>query len=113
MCGIVGIWELDGRKVERSTIRRFIAALAHRGPDGEGVLVADEGCLGLGHRRLAILDVSPAGEQPKRSASGRYDIAYNGDVYNFLELRAQLEQRGFRFLARTKRKSMAEWTPAE
>ena len=101
MCGIAGIWELEGRKVERSTIRRFIAALAHRGPDGEGVLVADEGRLGLGHRRLAILDVSPAGEQPMRSASGRYDITYNGEVYNFLELRAELEQGGFRFHSNT------------
>ncbi len=97
MCGIAGIWQLDGQMVEASTIRRFIGALAHRGPDGEGVLIEDGGRLGLAHRRLAILDLSVAAEQPMRSASGRYDIAYNGEVYNFLELRAELERDGLRF----------------
>jgi asparagine synthase (glutamine-hydrolysing) len=97
MCGIAGIWQLDGQKVERTTIERFIGALAHRGPDGEGVLSDDEGRLALAHRRLAILDLSAAGDQPMRSLSGRYDITYNGEVYNFLELRAELERDGFRF----------------
>ncbi len=97
MCGIAGIWQLDGQKVERSTIERFIGALAHRGPDGEGVLTEDEGRLALSHRRLAILDLSAAGDQPMHSLSGRYDITYNGEVYNFLELRAELERDGFRF----------------
>ena len=97
MCGIAGIWQLDGQKVERNTIERFIGALAHRGPDGEGMLNEDEGRLALAHRRLAILDLSTAGDQPMRSRSGRYDITYNGEVYNFLELRAELEEYGFRF----------------
>jgi asparagine synthase (glutamine-hydrolysing) len=97
MCGIAGIWQLDGQRVERTTIERFISALAHRGPDGEGVLKEDEGRLALAHRRLAILDLSAAGDQPMRSPSGRYDITYNGEIYNFLELRAELEQHGFRF----------------
>jgi asparagine synthase (glutamine-hydrolysing) len=97
MCGIAGIWQLDGQKVERTTVERFIGALAHRGPDGEGVLNEDEGRLALAHRRLAILDLSAAGDQPMRSLSGRYDITYNGEVYNFLELRGELERDGFRF----------------
>ena len=97
MCGIAGIWQLDGQKVDPTTIERFIGALAHRGPDGEGVLNEDEGRLALAHRRLAILDLSAAGDQPMRSVSGRYDITYNGEVYNFLELRAELERDGFSF----------------
>lgn len=97
MCGIAGIWQLDGRPVERTTIERFLAALAHRGPDGEGILLADDGRLALGHRRLAILDRSAAAAQPMRSASGRYDITYNGEIYDFVELRAELERAGCRF----------------
>jgi asparagine synthase (glutamine-hydrolysing) len=97
MCGIAGIWQLDGQRVERATIERFIRALAHRGPDGEGVLHEDDGRLALAHRRLAILDLSAAGDQPMRSESGQYDITYNGEIYNFLELRAELERYGFRF----------------
>jgi asparagine synthase (glutamine-hydrolysing) len=97
MCGIAGIWQLDGRPVQPSTIERFIGSLAHRGPDGQGVLIEDNGRLALAHRRLAILDRSAAGEQPMRSISGRYDITYNGEVYNFLELRSDLERDGFQF----------------
>jgi len=97
VCGIAGIWQLDGRHVEHATIERFIAALAHRGPDGQGVLIDDAGRLALAHRRLAILDLSAAAAQPMRSASGRYDITYNGEIYNFLELRTELESVGFRF----------------
>lgn len=97
MCGIAGIWQLDGQKVKRTTIERFIGALAHRGPDGEGVLNDDEGRLALAHRRLAILDLSARGDQPMRSLSGWHDITYNGEIYNFIELRAELERDGFRF----------------
>src|SRR5262249_12490041 len=69
----------------------------HRGPDGESVILEDEGRLALAHRRLKILDLSAAGDQPMRSASGRFDITYNGEVFNFVELRAELEQLGDRF----------------
>ena len=101
MCGIAGIWQRDGRPIERLTIDRFIRALAHRGPDGQGVLVDDGGSLALAHRRLAILDLSTAAEQPMRSQSGRYEITYNGEVYNFLELRSDLEAAGCRFRTET------------
>jgi asparagine synthase (glutamine-hydrolysing) len=97
MCAIAGIWQMDGRKVELATIERFIGALAHRGPDGQSLSIADDGRLALAHRRLAILDLSEAGRQPMRSASGRYEIIYNGEVYNFLELRSELARDGFRF----------------
>src|SRR4029077_11492723 len=97
MCGIAGIWQLDGQRVERATIERFIGALAHRGPDGKGVLSEGEGSLALAHRRLAILDLSAAGDQPMVSLNGRYAITYNGEIYNFIELRAELERHGFQF----------------
>ena len=70
-------------------------ALAHRGPDGEDCLI--DGPVGLGHRRLAIIDLTPAGRQPMRDRSGRYVITYNGEIYNYRELRAELEQLGHRF----------------
>lgn len=97
MCGIAGIWNRNGGVVESSAILRFVSALAHRGPDGQAAVSADEGRLALAHRRLAILDTTPAAAQPMRSASGRYDMIYNGEVYNFLELRAELEHLGHRF----------------
>jgi len=97
MCGIAGIWQLNGQIVERSTIQRFIGALAHRGPDGQGILSVDDGRLALAHRRLAILDLTAAASQPMHSQSGRYDITYNGEIYNFLEVRAELQSHGARF----------------
>ncbi len=95
MCGITGIWQLDGAPVDLSVLQAMTEAIAHRGPDGEGLKIA--GAIGLGHRRLAILDLSPAGHQPMSYANGRYWITYNGEVYNFLELRHELETLGHRF----------------
>lgn len=97
MCGIAGIWNLDGPPVEQATIGRFVTALAHRGPDGEGIALEDDGRLAIAHRRLAILDRSPAGAQPMVSASGRFVLAYNGEVYDFVELRDVLQRDGIRF----------------
>lgn len=71
MCGIAGIWQLDGQQVARATIDRFIGALTHRGPDGEGVLSEDEGRLALAHRRLAILDLSAAKRRPTDALPNR------------------------------------------
>jgi asparagine synthase (glutamine-hydrolysing) len=101
MCGISGIWQLDDRKVERRTAERFIAALAHRGPDGQATIIDDEGRLALGHRRLTILDPTDAADQPMRSASRRFVITFNGEIYNFRELRGDLESKGFRFGSET------------
>lgn len=95
MCGITGLWQLDGAAVDRESLEQMTRRLAHRGPDGAGLHL--DGSLGLGHRRLAILDLTPAGHQPMSYADGRYWITYNGEVYNFLELRHELESLGHGF----------------
>lgn len=95
MCGIAGIVQLDAQPVSPVNLRRMTDAIIHRGPDAEGHVV--DGCIGIGHRRLAIIDLSPAGNQPMQSVCGRYIISYNGEVYNYLSLRLQLESLGWRF----------------
>ncbi|MBK7945544.1 MAG: hypothetical protein IPJ85_09655 [Flavobacteriales bacterium] len=88
MCGIAGIHGLEGLHDPISLGRRMTDAIAHRGPDAEGVVRLGNNV--LGHRRLSIIDLSAAGNQPFTSADGRYTIAYNGEIYNYRELRAQL-----------------------
>lgn len=95
MCGIAGLLRLDGRPVSPAILKAMTDAIAHRGPDGEGHWV--EGSVGLGHRRLAIIDLSPAGHQPMLSHDRRYVLSYNGEVYNYRELRVELETLGHRF----------------
>ena len=99
MCGIAGILQIGGEREE--TLRRVASdmtdALVHRGPDGRGLWADAEAGIALGHRRLAIVDLSPAGAQPMHSACGRCVIVYNGEVYNAAPLRAELEARGIRF----------------
>ena len=111
MCGVAGVLNLDGAPVSPETLRRMTNALSHRGPDGEGLWI--EGAIGLGHRRLAIIDLSAAGRQPMQTADGRYVLSYNGEIYNFRELRAELESKGYRFRSRTDTEvllySLAEW----
>lgn len=94
MCGIAGVvtWRPEGVLGEQ--VERMIAPLVHRGPDDHGVWVDAERGVGLGHRRLSILDLSPQGHQPMASASGRYVIAYNGEIYNFAQIREQLCAEG-------------------
>jgi asparagine synthase (glutamine-hydrolysing) len=99
MCGVAGIISFDGRAVSGEVMARMTRAMAHRGPDGEGVFV--EGPAGLGHRRLAIIDLTDAGRQPMSTQDSRLTIAYNGEVYNFRELRAELESLGRHFHSRT------------
>jgi asparagine synthase (glutamine-hydrolysing) len=95
MCGICGIVGFDGKAASRTDLERMNAALAHRGPDGEGVFL--RGPVGLGHRRLSILDLTETGHQPMAYADERFWISYNGEVYNFVEVRAELEAKGVRF----------------
>lgn len=97
MCGIAGIWNFDGKPVEDVRISAFTDALAHRGPDGRGIWHDDQRGIALGHRRLAILDLSEAGKQPMVDPSARYTITYNGEIYNFVELRNELTQLGYVF----------------
>jgi asparagine synthase (glutamine-hydrolysing) len=99
MCGIAGILNLDGRPCEADEVRTITRALAHRGPDGEGVYT--DGPLGLGHRRLAILDLSEAGKQPMSCVGGRYWVSFNGEIYNFVELRKELKLEGYEFATQT------------
>lgn len=96
MCGIAGFLTVDTRLLESPSeaARRMAAAIAHRGPDDCGAWSDADAGVALGHRRLAILDLSPAGHQPMRSDSGRYVIAFNGEIYNHLEIRRELEALG-------------------
>lgn len=95
MCGIVGIWAPDGN-LERETVKAMTDSIAHRGPDMSGIHIeqTEPGTLGLGHRRLSILDVSENGSQPFDSSCGRYVLCYNGEIYNHLSIRAELEGEG-------------------
>jgi asparagine synthase (glutamine-hydrolysing) len=93
MCGITGIWSSPRAPHSPQLAETLTAALAHRGPDAQDVRSPAPG-VSLGHRRLSIIDLSPAGAQPMTSASGRLTIAFNGEVYNFASLRDQLEREG-------------------
>ena len=96
MCGIAGFMTNDPtlRASAEGVAASMALAIAHRGPDDAGTWVESSGRVGFGHRRLAIVDLSPAGHQPMTSAGGRFVIAYNGEIYNHLELRAQLMAAG-------------------
>lgn len=97
MCGIAGIWHLDGSNLDEEKLKRFTDSMSHRGPDGAGYRVFKNVQLGLGHRRLSILDLSDAGKQPMSFADHRYWITFNGEIYNFVELRKELEVKGYVF----------------
>lgn len=96
MCGLTGfLGEAAQRDNAEHIALRMAKQIAHRGPDDDGVWVDKEAGIALAHRRLAIIDLSSAGHQPMVSASGRYVAAYNGEIYNFRRLRAELEQTGY------------------
>jgi asparagine synthase (glutamine-hydrolysing) len=113
MCGICGIFNLNGEPVSPVNLRKMTDAMVHRGPDGEGFYI--DSFIGLGHRRLAIIDLSPAGHQPMITTDGQYAISYNGEVYNFQELRVELESLGHQFRSRTDSEvilnAYAQWGP--
>ncbi|MDP3735420.1 MAG: asparagine synthase (glutamine-hydrolyzing) [bacterium] len=91
MCGIIGI--AGAREIDESALCRARDSLAHRGPDGSGIYIDRARGVGLGHRRLAIIDLSEAGVQPMRSADGRYVVVFNGEIFNYIELREELRGR--------------------
>ena len=99
MCGIAGIRlsEPAGLDLAEEQLDRMLARLAHRGPDDAGVWSDRPAGVLLGHRRLSVIDISPLGHQPMVSGDGRLAIVFNGEIYNYLELRRDLEQRGVRF----------------
>src|SRR5690349_15737065 len=88
VCGIAGIYRFHAPADDRPAVQSILDRLRHRGPDGEGVFQV--GPLTLGHRRLAILDLSPAAGQPMVSTNGRFVISFNGEIYNFRELLEEL-----------------------
>ena len=99
MCGIAGIFNLNGEPVSPVSLRRMTDAIKHRGPDSEGFYI--DSFVGLGHRRLSILDLSRAGHQPMTTEDKAFAIIHNGEIFNFQDLRAELENLGHRFTSRT------------
>ena len=98
MCGICGIYNFEkNQKVEQTAIKRMMASIRHRGPDDSGFYFEQN--LGFGHLRLSIIDLSEAAHQPMFDETGRYSIIYNGEIYNYLELRQQLAARGCEFFS--------------
>jgi asparagine synthase (glutamine-hydrolysing) len=111
MCGIAGYLNVAGEPASDAVLHRMGHAIAHRGPDGSGIFT--DRALGFAHRRLSIIDLTTSGDQPMRSSDGRYCLIYNGELYNFRELRKELEARGRRFRGRSDSEvlleSLAEW----
>jgi len=99
MCGIVGVYNLDNSPFPLGRIKDMAEAIAHRGPDGEGYFVKDN--IALGHKRLSILDTSDKGLQPMTSKNGNWVIVFNGAIYNFLELKQDLQSKGHSFVSGT------------
>ena len=95
MCGLTAIIDLRGGVPLRQCISRMTDTLVHRGPDDDGYLVEEN--IALGFRRLSILDLDQTGHQPMTSLDGQMTIVFNGEIYNYIELRQQLESRGHRF----------------
>ncbi|MEY2764990.1 MAG: hypothetical protein RLZZ205_1414, partial [Bacteroidota bacterium] len=95
MCGIAGILS-PCKPVLESSIQKMTDAIIHRGPDGAGFWINENKDVGLGHRRLSIIDLSNAGHQPMHYLN-RYTISFNGEIYNYLELRQQLLSFGYKF----------------
>jgi asparagine synthase (glutamine-hydrolysing) len=113
MCGIAGYIDLSGAPVSSVILQKMTDAIIHRGPDSGGHWLEDN--VALGHRRLSIIDLSSAGNQPMISINQRYVLSYNGEVYNFLELRRNLESRGYKFRSNTDSEvvlnALLEWGP--
>ncbi|MCT4581705.1 MAG: asparagine synthase (glutamine-hydrolyzing) [Flavobacteriales bacterium] len=100
MCGIAGIISYTD-PVDLNEVKLMTDTIVHRGPDGEGRWVNQSKTVGLGHRRLSILDLSEKGKQPMHYKKGRYTITYNGEIYNYLELKKDLQSKGYVFESET------------
>lgn len=98
MCGICGIFDKTGKSIDQNLLNRMMSLLQHRGPDGEGQFIDTE--VGLGHRRLSIIDVE-GGDQPIGNEDGSLQIVFNGEIYNFVELRKELKASGHNFKTRS------------
>jgi asparagine synthase (glutamine-hydrolysing) len=111
MCGIVGIFSFNKAQVDSETIRAMTDSIIHRGPDGEGVYL--DRYVGLGHRRLSIIDLSDDGKQPMTSNDGKLSLSYNGEIYNYREIRKELKELGYSFNSKSDTEvvlyAWAEW----
>jgi len=97
MCGICGILNFNGKPAEESRVRKMMGEIKHRGPDDDGVFIKEN--LGLGFVRLSILDLSVSGHQPMIDSGGRFVLVYNGEIYNYIEIRDELKSKGYKFLS--------------
>lgn len=111
MCGIAGIFNLDGTPIAHQTIKAMAYKMAHRGPDGEGFFISDN--IALAHKRLAILDTSDRGSQPMSSHNGDWVISFNGCIYNYLELKQELKSKGHSFVSTSDTEVISEGLAAD
>ncbi|MEI2760350.1 MAG: asparagine synthase (glutamine-hydrolyzing) [Bacteroidia bacterium] len=98
MCGIAGIFNFQHKPVDLSVLKQMSDTISYRGTDGEGIWINEQKNLGFAHRRLAIIDLSEEARQPMHYL-GRYTIVYNGEIYNYIELKADLEKKGYQFVS--------------
>ena len=101
MCGLNGLFAYDGPPVDGDELRRTRDAMTARGPDGFGEWIDEDGRIGFGHRRLAIVDLTEGGAQPMFSADRKIVVTFNGEIYNFPQLRDELKARGCVFRSRS------------
>jgi asparagine synthase (glutamine-hydrolysing) len=97
MCGIAGIIKFDGSKVDHLQLKEMCSELIHRGPDAEGLWSNNNGSVGFGHRRLSIIDLTSSADQPMHYAENRYTLVFNGEIYNYVELKSTLTRHGYQF----------------
>tara|TARA_B110000046_G_C13021937_1_gene411719 strand:+ start:3156 stop:4901 length:1746 start_codon:yes stop_codon:yes gene_type:complete len=112
MCGISGVIKFGAAEVQVSELKRMSNRMVHRGPDGFGLWTNSKKNVGLAHQRLSIIDVTDGGHQPMISKSKRYTITFNGEIYNYLELKEMLQKRGYKFYSDSDTEvllSMFEW----
>lgn len=117
MCGIAGAFQIFGDATNNlEVVRRINEHQRRRGPDGDGIWYSPNHVIALGHRRLAIIDTGPAGAQPMHDATGRWTVTFNGEIYNYQELRLELEGRGRKFSTHSDTEvlvnAIAEWGEA-
>lgn len=101
MCGIAGIWRTQNDSVSIAELKKMTDTIVHRGPDGEGHWLSVNKNVGFGHRRLAIIDLSEGGAQPMSYANHRLTITFNGEIYNYIELKETLQKKGYSFQSRS------------